>query len=296
MKTHIHIIYFLIICTLIVYFLNKKLRTKNKELFTLSNNFTDPKIENLENKTDQDDFEYLYCKFYDIIFDYDSFYKNDIEEISKICKINKNNFLLDAGCGVGRHYQYLKNKCNVIGCDKSSNMISRCQLRNKNANVGKGNLVNSKIFKDNQFDIILLSLDTLYHNKINAQEIIIKNCKKWLKPKGYLVVHIFDNSKLDPGPRDYSQYYNKKKNALTYFDKFSHDAFWKDIGDNKFEYNEKIIMKDNRSKNFKTILYIPHIEDQIKKYHNNDFELMKKINLNKYGIDDFETYIFINNK
>ena len=60
---------------------------------------------------------------------------------------------------------------------------------------------------------------------------LLQNFKYWLKPNGYVFINILLIDKLDPSPRDYSQFYydaDKRKHSLTYFDNMTHDAWWID--------------------------------------------------------------------
>ena len=62
-----------------------------------------------------------------------------------------------------------------------------------------------------------------------------------VKTTGYLIIHVFIKDKLDPTPRNHSQYVydkNKKKHAITHFKKFVHDGCGKKKVKIYYEYNE----------------------------------------------------------
>ena len=50
-------------------------------------------------------------------------------------------------------------------------------------------------FKNNEFDIIFLS-HTIAH--IKNKELLFQNCMRWLKPKGYLAIHLVNKHKFNP--------------------------------------------------------------------------------------------------
>lgn len=258
-------------------------------------------IENFTINKD-DPFDETYCKYYNTTFDYDELYKNDVERIINRAMGNwRKRLILDAGCGVGRHYNYFKHAFpNVIGIDRSRNMLKYAKIRNPRGIIKYGDLCSGKIFSPEKFTHIACLGDTLYHNNPKDMDTILANFYFWLKPDGKLILHLFNRDKLDPGPRDYSQYYRDKSNikhALTYFNTYTHDAFWKGIDEYKVKYVEKIITKNGKIKIKTTMLYIPKnkelILNKILKY---GFKLEDILSLKELGMDDMELYIFKKNK
>ena len=49
------------------------------------------------------------------------------EELIKLCKINRDKYVLDVGCGVGATSCFLwkKHECKVVGIDISEKMVER---------------------------------------------------------------------------------------------------------------------------------------------------------------------------
>jgi len=259
-------------------------------LYFSYNSDNEEKIEGFENVNDK-----LYAKLYNIIFNEDKLYKSDINSIIKqIDSKNKNNKILDAGCGPGRHYQYLNNKFPTIGVDVSNELIKYAKVRNPQGNFINDNLTNDKLFDSEEFTIVICLLDSLYHNSLDDMNKIIKNFYFWLKEDGYMCIHVFNRKKLDPGARAFTQYYKDKsgvKHGLTYFNKFTHDAYWKPIDNESVEYVETVVLADGRKKISKTKLYIP--KDNIKIISNiedNGFKLVKVISVDNEN--DMELYIF----
>lgn len=244
-------------------------------------------IEGFENNIDK-----LYAKSYDIVFD--NSYDNDINNIIKETGIKKNSIILDAGTGVGRHYKLLCDKCDIIGVDISKDMLKYARIRNPNGKFINDDLINSKLFTPDKFTHIVCLLDSLYHNNEEDMKKIIMNFYNWIQPEGYLCIHLFDRDKMDPAPRDFTQYYKDDdgtKHGLTYFDKFTHDAYWKDIDDKSVKYIEMIVLGDGRKKIQETKLFIPKDKENITMMINKHGFKLENI-LEVKGENDIELLIF----
>lgn len=137
-------------------------------------------------------------KFYDLIAeDYKNIsfkkktYLNGIDEIIlKYLKDKKK--ILDAGSGDGIRLEKLKKKlknCNFISIEPSRKMYEQFK---KNSKIPIKNFGLEKINKINQkFDAITCLWNVFGHIKNNKRRIhILKNIKKKLKPKGYLIFDI----------------------------------------------------------------------------------------------------------
>ena len=59
------------------------------------------------------------------------------KELIELCHINKDKYILDIGCGVGKTACYLAKRhgCEVVGVDISERMIDRAKERAKRKNV-----------------------------------------------------------------------------------------------------------------------------------------------------------------
>lgn len=248
-------------------------------------------FENVNNK--------VYAKLYNIIFDEDKLYKNDINNIVnyifKNKNKNKNNIkILDAGCGAGRHYQYLNKNYPTVGVDVSNELIKYAKVRTPKGNFINDNLINDKIFEHKEFNVIVSLLDSIYHNNMTDIDKIIKNFYYWLKDDGYICLHLFNRKKLDPGAREHTQYYkdsNGIKHGLTYFNNFTHDAYWREINNDSVEYIETVVLPNSKKKISKTVLYIPKDNNKIiESIENNGFNLEKILSVKNEN--DMELYIF----
>jgi SAM-dependent methyltransferase len=231
-------------------------------------------------------------KLYNIVFDDKKIYENDIKIINKF--LNKNSKILDAGCGIGKHYKLLSKKYNILGIDNNVNFLKYAKIINPNGIFINGDLKDEKILENKKFTHILLLWETLYKNKYDDMDKIISNLYFWLENNGLLFVHIFNRNKLDPAPREFSQYYKDssgKKHSLTYFYTFTHDAHWKIKNDNEVKYIENIILENKKKIYKENQLNIP-IDNRkiINKIIKFGFKLkdIKKLDY----IDDYDLYIF----
>lgn len=261
--------------------------------------------ENFENKThnNSDNYDKQYIKFYNYINDLKKEHKTDLEIL-----YNKNIFnhsdknstkILDAGCGSGIISDYLQKKGYDLTCvDKSESFLKYAELNNIFNRYILGNLENTQLFDNNEFNIIISDYDSFYLNNYASMINILKNYYLWLKNDGFIVFYLFNNKFLDPSPRNYSQYYfdNKgNKHSLTYFEGFSHNAwFMKDkIIKDKFMYYEKILIEKTLKTRIKiTNYFIPNKNDLLYMIQNNGFKVSNIISFN----DQNEYEILILNK
>jgi hypothetical protein len=246
-------------------------------------------------KLDKDD--KLYIKLQELVFNENHIYKQDIDLFKKYGEFSKWDSIrvLDAGTGFGRHYNELPDDIEKIGVDKESLYLERAEIKNPEGKFILGKLENNKLFEKRSYSHILCTMDTIYNNRPNNEmDNIISNFRYWLKDNGILAIHIYEKLEdLDPSPRDFSMIYEDKdklKHSLTYFDKFTHDAMFKNTGVNMYEYVEKYILKSGNTIKRKRDLHIIPKETLMKKILNNNFKLYHKEVLD--GITDYSLYFF----
>jgi len=84
------------------------------------------------------------------------------EELIKLCSINKDKYVLDVGCGLGRTVCYIAKRhgCRVVGADISERMVDRSRERAKKESVEDrvefrvGDALNLP-FEDATFDAVI---------------------------------------------------------------------------------------------------------------------------------------------
>lgn len=239
----------------------------------------------------------LYIKMQELVFNENHIYKQDIDLFNKYGEFEKWNsiYVLDAGTGFGRHYNQLPDNIKKIGVDKEQLYLERAEIKNPEGKFILGKLENNRLFEKEEFSHILCSMDTIYNNRPNKEmNYIISNFRYWLKNNGILAIHLYENiENLDPSPREFSMKYEDKdklNHSLTYFNDFTHDAVFKNIGENLYEYIEKYILKSGNTIKRKRELHIIPKQEIMKKLLDNNFKLIHKESL--YGIDDYSLYFF----
>lgn len=276
-------IYICFLLVLIAYlYINIIYRSTHVEGFTLS--------------TREDE---IYAKLHSTVFNDQDFIDYDCSNIIKNIdqSVQEKPYILDAGCGAGHHYKKLVGKYgkeSVIGVDNNKTILKQAKIRVPTGTFKEADLEDKGLFSDQTFTHILCSVDTIHHNHGSKMDSIINNFYNWLKPDGLLMIHIFNNKDLDPAPRSFSQYYHDdqgNKHALTYFEDFSHDAWWEAKKKDLYVYKEKIITEEENKKEVGNVFYIPNKEVILKKMEVAEFKLKDIVELNKIDVK-FDLYIF----
>ena len=227
-------IFIIIISIIIIYLILFLKRNKNNN-HNYVEHFTT--LHKIVRKTPDDIYDKFYADTYDELFNSDT--KNEFEcmVINKdYLSKNKNNNILDIGCGTGSHIKILSRyKHNLTGLDQSKFMIKHAKYKNNNKISFKiGDYHNSKLFKSKSFNNILCLFFTIYYCK--NLNIFFKNCNNWLKQHGYLFIHVVNRNKFDPvldkssslipffDPQRHTNTRNTKT-SLT-FNKFKYQSNW----------------------------------------------------------------------
>ena len=287
---------------------NNSLKNSNNQIYYYENKLNENDyFENFENKTHQsnDSFDKQYVTFYDFINDLKKYHKVELDLLDEkniFFHKDKNSIkILDAGSGLGVMSDYLQKKGYDLTCvDKSESFIKKAELNNVFNRYILGNLENTKLFDNNEFNIILSDYDSFYFNSYASMINILKNYYLWLKDDGFVIFYLMNNKYLDPSPRDYSQFYfddKGNKHSLTYFDGFSHNSWFKkdNVVKNKYLYYEKIMMEKSKKTRIKITPYnIPDRGDLLKMITNNGFKIIQFINIP--NTSEYEIIIFVKNK
>ena len=209
--------------------------------------------------------------------------------------------ILDAGCGTGWHTKLLSKDYDIIGLDRSAHMINQAKKIN-NADVLKlGNMKDSTLFNRNSFTHILCLYYTIYY--IDNLNKMFSNFRKWLSPRGMIVIHVVDRDNFDPllnasspFPLFSLQKYSKKRlteskvhfNDFLYKGKFNLDKS-NDIAtfSEFFKYKNKPKIRKQEHK-----LYMPDTSVILEKARNNGFKLVHKIGLIPVNFEYNYLYIF----
>ena len=151
----------------------------------------------------------IYDDFYAYIYDELVIQPNNLEaEVDEIIHITgalngndteKKNFKVgDLGCGRGHHVDQLKHKgvVNVIGCDKSPAMLQNARDMYPSSKFIQGDFMKPMLFSEEEFNVLTCFYFTVYY--VKDKRAFFRNCYQWLKPEGYLIIHLVDRNHFDP--------------------------------------------------------------------------------------------------
>lgn len=149
-------------------------------------------------KTGSEVFDNFYVDIYDDLV-YDSVKNNfEIGEIQTITKMNpKTANILDIGSGTGHHCKMWAAKgYDVIGLDNAESMIQVASKKYPELTFEHGNALDTMLFPGGSFDLIQSLYFTIYY--IEDKRLFFENCYQWLKPGGYLALHLVNRDMFDP--------------------------------------------------------------------------------------------------
>lgn len=248
----------------------------------------------------------IYDNFYASVYDHLVFSraKNDYEigTIINSAAPTEMSIIADIGCGTGHHVDAIQEKgFNVIGVDKSPSMIQEAKKKFLSSRFMIGNALNNGLFKVDSLTHILCLYFTIYYMKDKRK--FFDNAIYWLRPGGYLIVHLVERETFDPilppGNPLYivsPQKYAKQRITDTkvtfedfiYTSKFNLD---KERGiatfDEKFKYNDGKVRKQQQ------VLYMEDTSTIVNMAQDVGFILQSKVDMVKCGYENQYLYIFI---
>jgi SAM-dependent methyltransferase len=249
----------------------------------------------------------IYDDFYADIYDFLVFneLKNDYE-VGMIINQNTPNtktVVLDVGCGTGHHVAKMaqNNNLEIIGIDISPSMIKKAKTNYPNLNFQLADVLNRDAFQNNMFTHILCLYFTIYY--IEDKNQFFNNAMDWLKPGGYLFVHLVDRYKFDPilppgnplyivSPQKYAK--DRIMKTKINFNEFIYNSEFKlnetsdvAIFDEKFKFNNGKVRKQEH------ILYMNNISDIINMAQDAGFVIQAKIDLMKVAYEYQYVYVFL---
>lgn len=146
--------------------------------------------------------EEIYDDFYNSIYDdlvYDQNKINyELQEIAQVSKMKTGqSTILDIGSGNGHHVETLRKQgYDAMGLELSKPMINRSKELYPSLPIKHGNVLESITFNEESFSHILCMYFTIYY--IEDKRTFFENCYKWLKPNGYLALHLVNRDMFNP--------------------------------------------------------------------------------------------------
>jgi len=247
-------------------------------------------------------YDEFYSNIYDILAKSSSKNIYEIGEIIQQTNPNQKSIILDVGCGTGNHVSLMKEKgYNIIGIDNSKYMIKKAREKYSDCNFKIADVLQNNIFYTNSFTHILCLNLTFYY--IEDKDLFFKNCFAWLKPGGYLVVHLVNRDLFYPNISSTKNAFllntphHKKKrisfskmktNEFTYTTQFNLDR-----NTEIAKFKEKFEFKDGHIKKQEHKLYMPHEKSIVSIAQSQGFIFQGIIDLMNIGYEYNNLYIFV---
>lgn len=116
---------------------------------------------------------------------------NEIHPTSK-------DIVIEIGSKTGSYTSALQESCgcNVIGLDKSKTMVEYASKKYPNCKFMQGDPLDFMSFSSEYATAILLLDFAIYY--IKDRRTLFYNCYHWLKPGGYLILHLVNRHMFDP--------------------------------------------------------------------------------------------------
>lgn len=259
--------------------------------------------ESFMNNVESNEFDdLLYTRLYNIVFNWRELYETNAQYIHDFLvkdNLSKDVNMLEWDTSLGKNYQNLhKYYPNIIGITNSQTAKNLAETLNPTGTFEKHNPLIRESFNKGEFDVVISLMESLYH-VVDWQDMLklLDNFYYWTSDGGFLMLNIFDKGKLDPSPRDFSMVYENKddkiNHALTYFEDFTHEAWWENTGSDRYQYCQKYILENGRVviKNVK--LMIPDTKRIIQYLtENKKMKLREVRGYNGLGIETFQFYVF----
>lgn len=259
--------------------------------------FITPTIETLKNKKNyMHKTNNLYDDFYANIYD-ELVFSNEkniceINEILNLTKKMPDKEVLDIGCGTGHHVnEFSKRGYSAIGIDMSKSMIKVAKNNFPKLDFKVMDTLSSINFDSNQFSLITCLYFTPYY--IKNKELLFQNCMRWLKPKGYLAIHLVNKHKFNPmipggdpfiiiSPQNYAK--KRITESVVAFGKFDYKAIF-NLDGNKGNFKEKFKFKDGKIRVNEHNFYMESQKTILEKAKNAGFKLKYTIDLGQCNYD-----------
>lgn len=122
----------------------------------------------------------------------------DIIANTRLVEYGKKATILDLGCGTGSHVQEFGKSYAVTGLDFSRAMLEKARAKGSSPNIRflLGDFDHPDNMRSHHYSHITCFYFSFYYSKNHAR--LAKNCHRWLKSGGYLIVELVDRDKFDP--------------------------------------------------------------------------------------------------
>jgi len=255
--------------------------------------------------TPEEIYDRFYSQIYEkIIGDYTDyrveFECKDLYQQTNLQKYSSANAkILDLGCGIGSHLATLASKHKQFvyyGVDSSESMLDVARRKTKsfsNVRLIQGEMQDSTLFGKNEFSHVVMYYFSIYYTTDMSR--LLSNLHQWIKPAGYLVVHLVDKYKFDPvldasnpfPAFSFQKYSEKRRNkSVIHFERFVYESEFKVGADNQatfsetFKYPERNYIRKQHHQ-----MHMPNVNDMVKTIKSHGFTLRHTTNMVDVGYE-----------
>jgi ubiquinone/menaquinone biosynthesis C-methylase UbiE len=151
--------------------------------------------EPFELKVNDQIYDDTFIELYDSLHNVKKRCSNELFQVLKITQPSNNSVFLDIGSGTGYAVHELNQAgYTAYGLENSHLMISYSNNLYPNSHIEKGTALDSMAFDKSTFTHIMCNYFTIY--QFGDKSTFFRNCYFWLKPNGYLVLHLVDKEKF----------------------------------------------------------------------------------------------------
>lgn len=145
-------------------------------------------------KMNSDVYDEFYSDIYDQLYETKARTQKELVQVLKMTEpTTRNSSFLDIGSGTGYAVDQLRQGGYVaFGLDKSSAMVKYSEQKYPDSEYKCGDAKDPMTFESGTFTHVLCTNFTIY--LMDDKETFFKNCYFWLKPNGYLIVHLINRN------------------------------------------------------------------------------------------------------
>lgn len=252
-------------------------------------------------KKGDDVFDRFYIEILDEIYRNTISFPLEIEHIIKTTHPDRNSKILNLSSNTGLFVnEFKKYNYKVFGCENSQNMINYSNEMYPSSTIIKGNINTPMLFNNNSFTHIVCNNFNFYRFK--NKDKVFKQCFYWLKPNGYLILHLINPHKFDTimpiaKPVFYKNIQKWCDNRITKcevnFIGFKYKSEYDYNNNNSLILKEKFTDKgSNNIREQEREYYIESLKNIEKLAQLNNFHLHSKAKMTKINGDEYQ-YIYI---
>jgi len=147
-------------------------------------------------KTDQNIYDEFYIDIYDELYETKKRIQKELVQVLKMTEPSaKHSSFLDIGSGTGYTIDQLTQAgYKAYGIDKSDAMVKYSEDKYPESDYKCGDVLDPMVFENSTFTHILCMNLTFY--LLDNKMAFFNNCYFWLKPNGYLVLHLVNRHRF----------------------------------------------------------------------------------------------------